>query len=187
MGNRLSNILRLSATALLLVAGVYGYICYEKTRIVWWLPVAAAAGGAVVTMPLLSRLWSRLTGLDDPGMNRLCHLLGIGAVLYFLFMGGNCLLADPTSEYGEQITVTEKIRKVRHQRHRIGHRSVPGRTYEVFYLRIEFADGMRRKIQVPSSVYNSCRENHSKTVTMRRGFFGFPVIGRFSPPDKPQN
>ena len=86
MGNRLSNILRLSATALLLVAGVYGYICYEKTRIVWWLPVAAAAGGAVVTMPLLSRLWSRLTGLDDPGMNRLCHLLGIGAVLYFLFM-----------------------------------------------------------------------------------------------------
>ena len=54
MGNRLSNILRLSATALLLVAGVYGYICYEKTRIVWWLPVAAAVGGAVVTMPLLS-------------------------------------------------------------------------------------------------------------------------------------
>ena len=76
---------------------------------------------------------------------------------------------------------------MRHQRHRIGHRSVPGRTYEVFYLRIEFADGMRRKIQVPSSVYNSCRENHSKTVTMRRGLFGFPVIGRFSPPDKPQN
>ena len=177
----------MGATALLLVAGVYGYICYEKTRIVWWLPVAAAVGGAVVTMPLLSRLWSRLTGLDDPGMNRLCHLLGIGAVLYFLFMGGNCLLADPASEYGEQITVTEKIRKVRHQRHRIGHHSVPGRTYEVFYLRIEFADGMRRKIQVPSSVYNSCRENHSKTVTMRRGFFGFPVIGRFSPPDKPQN
>ena len=80
MGNRLSNILRLSATALLLVAGVYGYICYEKTRIVWWLPVAAAAGGAVVTMPLLSRLWSRLTGLDDLGMNRLCHLLGIGVL-----------------------------------------------------------------------------------------------------------
>lgn len=67
MGNRLSNILRLSATALLLVAGVYGYICYEKTRIVWWLPVAAAAGGAVVTMPLLSRLWSRLTASTTRG------------------------------------------------------------------------------------------------------------------------
>ena len=186
MGNRLLNSIRIAATALLLMAGAYGYLCYEKTRIVWWLPVAAAAGGAVVTMPLLSRRWSRLTGSDDADINRLCHLLGIGTALYFLFMGGNCLLADPASEYGEQISVTEKIHKVRRQRHRIGHRSVPGRTYEVFYLRIEFADGMRRKIQVSSSVYNSCRENHPKTVTMRHGFFGFPVIGRFAPPDKPQ-
>ena len=186
MGNRLLNIIRISATALLLMAGVYGYLCYEKTRIVWWLPVAVAVGGAVATIPLLSRRWNRLTGSDDWDINRLCHLLGVGTALYFLFMGGNYLLADPASEYGEQITVTEKIHKVRRQRYRVGHRSVQGRTYEVFYLRIAFADGMRRKMQVSSSVYNSCRENHPKTVTMRHGFFGFPVIGRFGAPDKQQ-
>ena len=186
MGNRLLDIVRISAMMLLLVAGVYGYLCYEKTRIAGWLPVVLAAGGAVVTMPLLSRRWNRLTGSDDRDINRLCHLFGVGTALYFLLMGGNYLLADPASEYGEQITVMEKIHKVRRHRHRVGHRSVQGRTYDVFYLRIAFADGMRRKMQVSSSVYNSCREDYPKTVTMRRGFFGFPVIGRFGAPDKQQ-
>ena len=52
MGNRLLNIVRISAMMLLLVAGVYGYLCYEKTRIAGWLPVVLAVGGAVVTMPI---------------------------------------------------------------------------------------------------------------------------------------
>ncbi len=173
------NALRVLAGAALLLAGVYGYVCYEKTRIEGWYPIAFALGGALATMPYLLGRWSRLTGTDDRTLNGLCHLFCVGILCWFGLLGGNYLLADPASEYAERITVEQKLRKTRHRTYRANHRMVRGQSYEVYYLRIAFDDGFRKEMQVPKNVYNRCRENGSATVTMRRGCFGFPVVVRF--------
>lgn len=182
MKNNLLNGLRIGLAALLLLAAVYGYVCYEKTLIAWWLPVAFALGAAIITMPLLARRFRRLTGTDDSTTNALCHLLGAGALFYFVFMGGNFLLADPASEYGDRITVVQKLRKERRRSYRSGRRRVQGKPYTVYYLEAVFADSTRKTMQVPLAVYNACRENCPKEVTMRQGFWGYPVVVRFGAP-----
>lgn len=182
MKNRFLQGSRILLAALLLLAAVYGYVCYEKTLIPWWLPVAFALGAAIATMPLLARGMRRLTGTDDRTLNGLCHLLGAGAVFYFAFMGGNYLLADPATEYGDRTAVVRKFRKERRRSYRSGHRRVPGKPYTVYYLEVAFADTARKTMQVPPAVYNACRENRSEEVTMRQGFWGYPVIVRFGAP-----
>lgn len=176
------NTARILLAALLLLGAVYGYVCCERTHIEGWIPVAAALAAALFTMPPLAARWSALTGSDDRNVNRLCHLLAFGAAFYFAFMGGNYLLSDPAEEYGEQITVLKKISKERRRTYRSGRRRVLGRPYTVHYLDMAFSDGVRKRVQVAPSLYNACRENAARTVTLRRGFFGFPVIRRFGPP-----
>lgn len=182
MKNSLLNALRIGLAALLLLAAVYGYICYEKTLIAWWLPIAFALGAAILTMPLLARRLRHLTGTDDRTTNGLCHLLGAFALFYFAFMAGNYLLADPATEYGDEITVVQKLRKERRRSYRSGRRRVQGKPYTVYYLEAAFADSTRKSMQVPLSVFNACRENSPKAVTMRQGFWGYPVVVRFGAP-----
>ncbi len=179
MKEGVKNALRILAGAILLLAGVYGYICYEKTRIEGWYPAAFALGGALATMPYLLRRWRRLTGTDDRTLNGLCHLFCIGILCWFGLLGGNYLLADPASEYAERVTVEKKLRKTRQRTYRVNRRMVRGQSYEVYYLRIVFDDGFRKEMQVPRNVYDRCRENGPAPVTMRNGFFGFPVVVRF--------
>ncbi len=182
MKNSLLNALRIGLAALLLLAAVYGYLCYEKTLIAWWLPVAFALGAAILTMPPLAHSLRHLTGTDDQTVNRLCHLLGAGALFYFAFLAGNYLLADAATEHGNEITVVQKLRKERRRSYRSGRRRVQGKPYTVYYLEVAFADSTRKTMQVPLSVFNACRENRAKTVTMRQGFWGYPVIVRFGAP-----
>ena len=177
------NAVRLLSGALLLLAAVYGYVCCEKTHIEGWIPVVAALAAALFTMPPLAARWRALTGSGDRTVNRLCHLFAFGAAAYFVFMGGNYLLSDPAGEYGEQITVLKKNSKERRRTYRSGRRYVArGKSYTVHYLEVEFPDGIRKQVQVAPALYNASRENTVKTVTMRRGFFGFPVIRSFGPP-----
>lgn len=187
MKNSLLNALRIGLAALLLLAAVYGYICYEKTLIAWWLPAAFALGAAILTKPLLARGLRHLTGTDDRTVNGLCHLLGAFALFYFAFMAGNYLLADPATEYGDQITVVRKLRKERRRSYRSGRRRVQGQPYTVYYLDAVFADSTRKSMQVPLSVFNACRENSPKAVTMRQGFWGYPVVVRFGAPAAPHD
>lgn len=186
------NTARILLASLLLLAAVFGYVCCEKTHIKGWIPVAVSLTAALFTMPLLTARWRVFTGSDDRIVNRLCHLLAFGAAVYFAFMGGNYLLSNPASEYGERITVLKKIRKERRRTYRSGHRIVRGKPYTVHYLDVSFPDGIRKRMQISPSLYNTCRENTPKTVTMRRGFFGFPVLRHFGPPtekspEKPQD
>ena len=101
----------------------------------------------------------RTTGLDHPQMNRLCHLLEAWPSLLPLH-GRQLPAGGPRRNTANRSPSRRKSqnRKVRHLPHRIGHRSVPGRTRRNFYLRIRVRRRhARRKIQVPSSVYNSSR------------------------------
>lgn len=181
------NTARILLASSLLLAAVCGYVCYEKTQIKGWIPVAVSLTAALFTMPLLAARWRVFTGSDDRSVNRLCHLLAFGAAVYFAFMGGNYLLSNPASEYGEQITVLKKLRKERHRTYRSGRRVVRGKPYTVYYFDVSFQDGIRKRMQISASLFNTCRENAPKTVTMRRGLFGFPVLHHFGPPaGKPQ-
>ncbi len=182
MKNGLLNTLRVAVGALLLFAAVYGYVCHERTLVSRWMPVALSLAAAALTAPLLASRWRWLTRTSDRTVNRLCHLLGAGALFYFLFMGGNSLLADPASEYMEEVTVVHKERKERHRMHRAGRRMVRGESYTVYFVEVVFADSTRRRIQVPRAVHAACAENRRKRVSMRRGFFGFPVLKRFGAP-----
>ncbi len=107
---------------------------------------------------------------------------GCGGALLFSVHGGNSLLADPASEYMEEVTVVHKERKERRRMHRSGRRMVRGESYTVYFVEVVFADSTRRRIQVPRAVHSACAENRRKRVSMRRGFFGFPVLKRFGAP-----
>lgn len=182
MKKRIGNMLRILSAVLLLLAGVYGYVCQDRTLIVWWYPVAAALGAALCTMPMVATKWRILTRSDDATVNRLCHLAAAGTLLYCAFMAGNYHLADPASERSEQVVVARKFRKERHRSHRVGRRMVRAESYEVYYLELVFDDGRHKTMQVARSVYASSRENSQKTVEMRQGYFGFPVIRRIGAP-----
>lgn len=179
MGNRLLDIVRISAM-MLLVAGVYGYLCYEKTRIAGWLPSPLPSAEAVVTMPLLSRQWNQRR-VRRPGHKPVVPPVPVRTALYFPPHGRQLPAGRPGVGYGEQITVMEKIHKCA--------ATVTawtpfgaGAGLDVFLpADLAFADGMRRKdagYRGPQLLPGGLPE----TVTMRRRFFGFPVIGRFGAP-----
>lgn len=169
-------LLRCAAGVAVLFLAVWGYVCFERTLIVWWLPVAVAGSAALAAMPFAGDRWRWLIGSRDAVCNRLCHLCVVGAVVYAGFMSGNFLPAGEDSEYKESVLVERKAKEQRKEYRRVNRRNHLVRVHDVWCLYVRFDNGMRKRIEVPLGRYRQARETERVTVSMRRGRFGYPVI-----------
>lgn len=161
---------------LLLISGVIGYIIYEDTLSEWWIPVGVALMIAIATFPFYMR-WAWLTAGDNKIVNFLCHLVCVGVMSYALFLVGNYWLADPASMQEEEVVVQRKYQETHKKTRRVGKRRyVPDGVRKEYYLEVAFTNGTMKTLHVPLSTYNKTRQGTTKTLTLQKGFFGFPVI-----------
>ena len=176
MKNIFIQILRVLMLFLLLISGVIGYIIYEDTLSEWWIPVGVALMIAIATFPFYMR-WAWLTAGDNKIVNFLCHLVCVGVMSYALFLVGNYWLADPASMQEEEVVVQRKYQETHKKTRRVGtRRYVPDGVRKEYYLEVAFTNGTMKTLHVPLSTYNKTRQGATKTLTLQKGFFGFPVI-----------
>lgn len=168
--------LRVTAMLVVLVLGALGYVFYEKTLVVWWLPVAVALAVAVVTLPLLRGRWSWWVGKDKT-YDLLCHFYVMCCVAYFAFIGGNWFLADESTVRQEEVMVEEKRHSERDTSHRAGRRYYrSGRKSHSYYLTVRLEDGSLKEMPVTVKAYNRVRAGRPVTISLQEGAFGFRVI-----------
>lgn len=176
MRNGIIYAVRLLVGAIVLILGVLGYICYEKTLVAWWMPVAAAAAVTVSTAPLMRDRWRWLAG-QDRTYNLLCHLYVTGVTCYFLLLWGNCAAADVSSTHSEEVAVIDKEHVTRNTGYRSGRRyRRSNRTTHSYYLTVRLTDGTVKELSVPLRVYNRSRRDMTMTINIRSGLLGFRVV-----------
>lgn len=170
--------MRVAIPAICLIFYAAGYVLYQRTIVAWWLPLAAAAAIASLSLPMLSSRWRRLTGSENGRINGLCHLCAVCALFYCGLLGCNYWLADASSARSETVAVvgrTERTRKeYRYVRH---HRRVPtGKILHSYYLDVVFADSTRKRLPVSGTLYKRTRTRPEIVLSLQRGFFGYSVI-----------
>ncbi|MCM1313316.1 MAG: hypothetical protein NC206_11555 [Bacteroides sp.] len=176
MNGKLKTFFRVLAFSVVLAAATFGYVCYEKTLVEWWLPVLASAILALLTLPFFSVHWRILTGMKG-AVNYLCHLYVVGGIGYFLLLGGNFLFSAPSSACKEEVRVLEKEHLVKNVTSRSGRRyRTVRRTIHYYYLTVCFADGTCKKVPVSLSLYNRSHKDGVCIFTLQRGLLGFRVI-----------
>ena len=79
----------------------------------------------------------------------------------------------------ERVTVVEKEHVTRTKYRRVGrHRRIADGVRHTYYLRVRFADGLEKRYSVSQAEYGRTREHAEKTLVLRRGLLGVPVIRR---------
>ncbi len=176
MKGKLVNIVRVVAASIVLLMATFGYICYEKTLVVWWLPILFSFLLSLLTFPLFSGCWQRMAGTKGI-VTLFCHFYAVGGTCYFLLLGSNYFWADSSSGWKEEVYILEKENVVKTISSRSGrrYRNVH-RTVHYYYLTVRFIDGTCKQVPVSLSVYNRARENGTYIFNMQRGLFGFRVI-----------
>ena len=159
---------RIMMLFLFIISLALGYVIYEDTLAVWWIPVGVALLIALATLPFY-RKWSWLTTTEGKVMNVLCHIGCVGAISYALFLSGNYWLAGTASIYEETVMVQKKYIET-HKKTR--------RVRKEYYLQVAFENGNVETLHVSSAVYNKTRQGKEKVLTLQKGFFGLPVIAK---------
>lgn len=92
---------------LAVLAWAFGFVLYKETLIAWWEPLLMALILAIATL-FLYKKWQWLTHSDNKILNGICHLFHASAFCYLMILGGNFMLADPSSTREEKVTVLSK-------------------------------------------------------------------------------
>ena len=170
--------LRIMMLFLFIISLALGYVIYEDTLAVWWIPVGVALLIALATLPFY-RKWSWLTTTEGKVMNVLCHIGCVGAISYALFLSGNYWLAGTASIYEETVMVQKKYIETHKKTRRVGkHRYVSNGVRKEYYLQVAFENGNVETLHVSSAVYNKTRQGKEKVLTLQKDFFGLPVIAK---------
>ena len=161
--------------ALFLLGG--GLSLLGNTMVEWWVPAIVAAIPAIATaIPLIPR-WSHLFGFSKPIYTLPFHLLLVGSVTFFLFLGLNRWCADKSTAHVEHTTVIEKYRKEHTRYRRVSrNRHVPDGKYHTWHLKLQFPDGRIKDTEATFSTYRGIRKGSVRDLTIERGLFGMPVI-----------
>lgn len=168
---------RVLIAVIVLILYVMGYTYYEKTLVAWWQPVVAAGIMALLSIPLFGKSWRWLTGTADYWLNLLCHVYVIGGICYFVILGGNYVLADPSSEHEEKVLVVDKEHITRNLGFRSGRRyRTSSRKVHYYHLYARFDNGTEKKVPVSRNEYGRARKNAEHTFNIRKGALGFSVI-----------
>ena len=172
------KILRMLMVVVPLVCVAAGYAFWEKTLAPWWIPVGMALSIVLLTLPWAKK-WSRVTLLKGKTVNLLCHVAWVGTVAYGLFISLNFWLADDASTREVTVTVLDKYMEQHEKKRKVGkHRYVSDGIRREYYLKVVFENGSAKTLHVSSSTYNKAQKGKQKTLALRKGGFGLPVITR---------
>lgn len=154
-----------------------GLALLGNTFVAWWIPaIVAIVPAAATALPLMPR-WQHLLGFSKLIATLPFHLLLVGSVTFFLFLGINQWCADKGTAHVEHTTVIEKFRKEHTRYRRVSrNRRVPDGKYYSWHLKLQLADGRTINREVPLSTYRNTSTGSHRDLTLAIGFFGFPVI-----------
>lgn len=168
-----------AAAALALVAYVGGYVAAERTLLPLWCPAAMALSLSVGSCLLFIRGWQRFTGIESRPTAVLAYLFFVGSLAWFAPLAVNAWPLAGAATYEERVTVVEKEHVTRTKYRRVGrHRRIADGVRHTYYLRVRFADGLEKRYSVSQAEYGRTREHAEKTLVLRRGLLGVPVIRR---------
>ena len=87
MNSKLISAGRFLVAVVVLALGVFGYVCFERTLVVWWWPVAVSAFVVLLSVPLFYNRWQWLTGTSG-SVNLLCHVYVVRISMLLTSVGG---------------------------------------------------------------------------------------------------
>jgi len=151
----------------------WGWSVYEfHTVVAWWWPVVWGLVIAVTTAPFLHGMWRWVFDETNRMAEVVVHVGYVTVLGYSFLLLSNYYWADAAASYEERVSVQEKRHRERTYRLRRG----GARKTESWSLSVAFADGAEKELGVSRSVYNRMRSGSEATFSMRRGFWGFPVV-----------
>ncbi|MBD5307840.1 MAG: DUF2500 domain-containing protein [Bacteroides sp.] len=182
MSKKSTILLILSVLAVMVLAGTTLFF-YSHTFVSLKLLLGLAATGGAIGAGIgfyvrQNRKWiGLLTGFGFGGLILACALLT-----------ANSVWKDAGSEHEEMATVARKYTERRSKTRRVGRRYVAtGEKYTVYYVTLQFENGMTKDVQVNVKEYSRTRTGSCQKVTMTRGFLGWPIYDRVKKqPDEKQ-
>lgn len=176
MKKLLIKILRILVFFVFFVSCGIGYVIFKDTLVAWWVPVGVALLVAVISIRLCNK-WGWLTACENKMVNILCHLIGVGSITYMLLLAGNDCLADSAATHKEEVMVQKKYKETHKKTRRMsGRRIVSDGVRKEYYLEVAFSNGTMKTLHVSLATYNKAQSGKLKMLTLRKGFFGIPVI-----------
>lgn len=162
---------------------VVGYIMAvtigNDALIARWIPFAGCGAVAVILAFVTVGLFHYLTGIKARWINYLCGVVSLTGVLTALFLALNFTLADESTIHEEEVRIERKYHKVRHHIKRVTRKTyAQGEAYNVYYVEIQFDNGMNRDIMVSFQRYRKLKVGQSITMKIAEGRFGIPVMKR---------
>lgn len=136
-----------------------------------------------VSFAILSQpFWRFLTAKENRGLN-------IGIATFFftsLFAASfyvlNYACSDKQTRVSEQVAVVEKYSKTRYHSKRVSrNRYTRGEAYNVYFFKIEFANGTVKEYETVVNKYRNTDVGDSIQVSVEKGLFGPEVIKRKGP------
>lgn len=144
-----------------------------------WIPFAICGMVAAVLSVVVVRLFRCITGFKPKWINYLCGVVSLTGILTAIFLALNFSLADDSTIHEQEVKIERKYHKVRHHIKRVTRKTyAQGEAYNVYFIQIQFDNGMRRDIMVPLQRYRKLKEGQKISLKIADGLFGIPVMKR---------
>ncbi|MCM1140656.1 MAG: hypothetical protein NC221_08180 [Duncaniella sp.] len=161
-------------------------VCYimavtigNDALIACWVPFAICGMVAAVLSVVAIRLFRCITGFKPRWINYLCGVVSLTGILTAIFLTLNFSLADDSTIHEQEVKIDRKYHKVRHHIKRITRKSyAQGEAYNVYFIQIQFDNGMNRDIIVSFQKYRKLKVGQKMNVKIADGLFGIPVMKR---------
>lgn len=165
---------------LIVVAGYATAITlYHHTLINRTMPIVVAAAIAIVTEPLLRRMWLWMFETSRRWVAVTANAVAVIGIAMGLFYGINFWGADSSSGRRVKAVIESRYTESRQEMHRVGRRRVPtGRTYKVYYLRFSLPgySEKERVMEVNANKYTRSHPGDTIPMELEHGAFGFDVV-----------
>lgn len=175
---------RRGGTALRYILIIFAVLCYLAafvfqiyTLTQWWIPLTACLAAGALLSAFAWKWLRRATGSESFLPNFLWSTAFWTGVLLAAFYALNFSFADDDSRHVEKGVVTRRYYHNRQRTRRVGRRYVAtGETYKVHYIEVEFANGKKKEIEIPSGRVHKFHDGDSLEFELSKGLLGVPVI-----------
>lgn len=174
----ISRALALVAIVFLLIFSIAAIVSLQPvTMIGWWIPLSISFIIATGSGFLFLRFWSQFTQIRSSIPNFLFHLIFFTLFFSSLFYTLNLIGTSSAHSRKIEAVVLDKFKEKHHRTRRVGKNSyVRGPEYYVYYVTVDYPNGLRKNIRLPYPVYKDMKIDRPITLTVTSGLFGADVI-----------